>query len=427
MRPHLYTRTLLLTLLAAAIVLACGLFDPYQPEDFEPVPPPQVEEDLPTEPETPIEEEAPLPEVEPQTFSDGEDLRFLEFDIIEPESSVTITIEPDDLSILFYARSADERDFVAVFEVIAPDGETLYLFDFETEEASGPMGGLEGFIAEGEVAMFLPPAPQFALQPGEYTIEFGTEGDDFAEVGAIIKSGNANASQAIDFNVWLATDAADLQDSSFIETIQADIDAILNPHDMQVGEFYVSEAPAEVVEEFNSGGGEVTLDEDDIPTACRLAAEDLGAERAVNLVVVDWITAAGVPEGEIAGVTSGLPGTIFVPDSKQSCVIASYLAYEDSTVEHAANWLHESAHFMSLVHTTEEDGQFFDLLADTPECPADVYDEDGDGFVDDFECDLEGGADNFIFYSGVIDFAPFQMTDDQAWVLARHPLFYPVE
>ena len=153
------------------------------------------------------------------------------------------------------------------------------------------------------------------------------------------------------------------------------------------------------------------MDEDDIPTACRIAAEELGAERAINLIVVDWITASGVPEGEIAGVTSALPGTIMVPDSKQSCVIASYLAYEDSIAEHAANWLHESAHFMGLVHTTEEDGLSFDILGDTAECPAEEFDTDGDGYVDDFECDLEGGADNFIFYSGVIDFAPF--TDDR--------------
>ena len=255
MQSKNYMRLILFVLLSLAVLLACGLFDPYQPEDFEPVPPPEesVEEEAVAD-DPAFEEEPADPEPEIQSLGSEDDLRVLEFDINEPESSVTITIEPDDLSILFYARSEDERDYVGVFEVIDPDGETLYLLDFETEEASGPMSGLEGFLGEGEVAMFLPPAPQFELQPGDYTIEFGTEGDGFAEVGAIIKSGDANAAQAIDINVWVATDAADMQDGSFIDAIQVDIDAILDPHNMQVGEMFVSDAPADLIDEFNSGG-----------------------------------------------------------------------------------------------------------------------------------------------------------------------------
>jgi hypothetical protein len=104
----------------------------------------------------------------------------------------------------------------------------------------------------------------------------------------------------------------------------------------------------------------------------------------------------------------------------------SYEAYGEDFENQAYNILHEGGHFMSLPHTTESDGGLFDIFDDTPECSAEDFDEDGDGFVDDFECDIDGGANNLMFWSGEPDYAPFILSDAQAWVLRRHPLFYIV-
>jgi len=68
-----------------------------------------------------------------------------------------------------------------------------------------------------------------------------------------------------------------------------------------------------------------------------------------------------------------------------------------------------------------------------PQCDAATYDGRDDalfgvlGIIDgentDFECSIEGGAKNFLFYSGVPQFLPYEMSADQAKILRRHPLF----
>jgi hypothetical protein len=50
-----------------------------------------------------------------------------------------------------------------------------------------------------------------------------------------------------------------------------------------------------------------------------------------------------------------------------------------------------------------------------------------DGAIDDFECDIDGGAKNFLFYGGVYLYLPFEMSPDQAKSLRRHPLFTRVK
>ena len=66
------------------------------------------------------------------------------------------------------------------------------------------------------------------------------------------------------------------------------------------------------------------------------------------------------------------------------------------------------------------------MLEDTPECPANQYDGDDDGVVDQFECENVGG-DNYMFWGSEGLTTDFVMSEDQAWALRRHPLFYPIE
>ena len=84
--------------------------------------------------------------------------------------------------------------------------------------------------------------------------------------------------------------------------------------------------------------------------------------------------------------------------------------------------IHEGAHFMGLVHTTEEEGETFDLFTDTPECRASEFDSNGDGLVEDFECDGVADGDNFMFW---LEGGP-EISAGQAWAMRRHPFFYVV-
>ena len=96
-----------------------------------------------------------------------------------------------------------------------------------------------------------------------------------------------------------------------------------------------------------------------------------------------------------------------------------------------ATLLHELGHFVGLAHTSEADGRVFDVLGDTPRCEAERHDGAGpnakDGVVDERECADGGGANNVMFWSAEVGAGPWTLTPAQAWVLRRHPLFYPAD
>ena len=97
---------------------------------------------------------------------------------------------------------------------------------------------------------------------------------------------------------------------------------------------------------------------------------------------------------------------------------------EGDTQELAATIIHESAHFLGLAHTTDEDGRSFDFLSDTPQCSAATADADGDKTVDVKECALFD-ANNLMFWQSGVEQAAVTLTAQQTWLLRRHPLFHP--
>ena len=103
----------------------------------------------------------------------SEDIRIVDFGALDAVAEVTITIDPRDVSVLFLARSVDPTEYVAVTAIIGPDGEPLYVYDdFETGEITSEMF-VEPVEQEGEVALFLPAAPQFDIEPGDYIVTGG--------------------------------------------------------------------------------------------------------------------------------------------------------------------------------------------------------------------------------------------------------------
>jgi len=120
---------------------------------------------------------------------------------------------------------------------------------------------------------------------------------------------------------------------------------------------------------------------------------------------------------------SPIPGMPFATESQNSCVVISLEQHEANYHYVGSTIVHEGSHFMGLTHTTEANGVSFDLFDDTPECPLGQYDLDESGEVEEQEC-LEVDSSNYMFWqdSGYIN--NFIISNQQAWVIRSHPLFY---
>lgn len=369
-----------------------------------------------------------------EVFDTG-DLRTVLFEGLDSDYiELSLTIEPEDVSVLFYVKSDDPSVNIALTGIYDENDNVIFELSMEDPDAAG--GGFFGFppITEsggGELAVFLPGSPDFDLRRGEYWFVFESDGGPLTEGFAIIRSGNVDHTQAIDINFWIASPASQLEQpeaqQSFERSIRVALDDLLMPHNLRVGriDFFVSSE--EAIDAFALT--EITEgDESAIGDICLALLAQVGARRALNVAIIDEFLPEAEDNGETTGIayTAGNAGVIASAESPYSCVVVTWNAYPTSFADQAANIIHEGSHFMSLPHTTEEDGLTFDLFSDTPECYVDEFDLNEDAIVDELECDLEGGAKNYMFWNGSEDFAPFEMSMQQAWMLRRHPLFYPV-
>ncbi len=140
---------------------------------------------------------------------------------------------------------------------------------------------------------------------------------------------------------------------------------------------------------------------------------------ALTVYVVRDLT---TDDGPYYGVASGIPGYVGYP---LEGVIVGLAIHRDAqgTIDGpllGSTMGHEIGHFLGLRHTTESDGRYHDLLADTPECSS-SYDANGDGEVDYTEC-AQNGGDNLLFWSGSANvLSPFQIA-----CLQSSPIVVPI-
>lgn len=354
------------------------------------------------------------------------DLRLASFGEQEPEAGIVVVVEPGDVSFLAFALAESQDDEVAVTAITGPDGGVLYELDFASFERGGPAFGDAPLSDFGEASVFYPPGPDFELVPGEYIVEFVTDGAFLADTGAIIRSGDVDTTQAIDVRFWLATTNPDLADGGVRQDLTDEMrvigDDLLAPHGMSVGTLEFIDPPADVVDRYSTL---VLGDNDEAQRQlCGEMSLALPNQRALNFAIVDTITAEDDDGGVIEGNAAGLPGLVLVPGARTSCVtmISEVDEFDGRDVfDRAVVVWHEAAHLMGLPHTTEFEGDSFDFFDDTPECVADEFDTDGSGDVDLFECETADGG-NFMFH----DSDGRDLSPDQAWMLRRHPLFAPV-
>jgi hypothetical protein len=234
----------------------------------------------------------------------------------------------------------------------------------------------------------------------------------------IVKSGNVNATQAIDLNLLILTDNITADDFSTIESnLRSEMDSILKSHNLQTGTINFTIGSDSQKQRYASNFfPESDLVHSSLLDLCGLMASTVGSNRALNVAFVDDVGDEGT-----AGISVGLPGSPMVDGSPISCVVAALQGNTDfANNTQGINILHEGSHLMGMTHTTESEGTYFDLFNDTPECRANQFDTNNDGIVDDAECASQDGR-NYMFWSE----GGLNMSSAQAWTLRRHPLFYP--
>ncbi|MEZ4669847.1 MAG: hypothetical protein R3E39_18225 [Anaerolineae bacterium] len=357
------------------------------------------------------------------------DLRRVDFDGMgEDVAEVPLTLEADDVSALLYVKAEDPSAQISLVGIYDENDEIIFEMSDEEGDFSNTMFGFEPVTDKGgELAVFLPGTPDSMLEPGSYLFVFQSDGAPLSEGHAIIRSGDVSGMQALDITFWVVSPASELtseeSQSEFADAIRGPINDLLNPHKLEVGQINFAVGTDDDMDNF----GTVNITEDDdsaVGDLCATMTDEIGTSRSLPVAIIDEFPADDTGSTTGIAYSAGNAGIIDVAGSPYSCVVVTWNDYATSFVDQAANIIHEGSHFMSLPHTTEQEGQTFDLFSDTPECPADQFDQDGDGLVDEVECGVEGGAKNYMFWNGSEELAPFEMSADQAWVLRRHPLFH---
>ncbi|PKL75684.1 MAG: hypothetical protein CVV27_14125 [Candidatus Melainabacteria bacterium HGW-Melainabacteria-1] len=353
-----------------------------------------------------------------------QDLRHIKLGSPQSKATIQLELKPNEHSLLFYAQSKAKDEGLVVLEILGPKGELIYRYDEAADSVAGEHLQLGVFNLD-ELSFYLPLDPRFPLKPGPYSIKVKSEsGQALKRAGAIVRSGAIQGKQFLDLSLWILSHNKTLHQpqhqKKYADQIRSQINRIIQPHGLQLGKVEVKLGTPAMIKAYSRLK---TTDDDRIETdVCTQLAKGSDSYRQLNVGIVDAILPSpqdiANDTGENTGFALGLPGMLPLPDALWSCVLVAY----DPEDEHQGGTLwHEASHLMGLSHTSEQDGLSFDPLTDTPECPAEDYDTDEDGLVDEEECvDLD--ATNYMFWQG----NGKAMTRQQAWVLRRHPFFYPL-
>ena len=341
-----------------------------------------------------------------------------------------MSVEPNDLSVIFSARTLAPDNLIIMSRLVAPNGTVLYDINSSLEEECTNNAHYSGSCgAEGEINIQLPSSPKFPLLSGDYEIELYSMGQPICDAATIIRADVSpntlftDKLQAIDINVWMLSTDESLtiagERNRMQKEIRESIDGLLEQQNMQLGKLNL----------FDSSPTDKVMfaqtDETSLSSLCQATAANIGTSRALNVGLIDVFQEYYENEEDYLPVLgiSPIPGMLFSPESQSSCVVISLEEHNGDYRYIGATILHESSHFMGLMHTTEADGSSFDIFDDTPECPATLYDIDASGEVEDQEC-LTADSSNYMFWQDSGNMDNYTISDQQAWTIRSHPLFY---
>lgn len=146
----------------------------------------------------------------------------------------------------------------------------------------------------------------------------------------------------------------------------------------------------------------------------------MGAADRVNLFFVEDLIGQGKSS---LGISAGIPGSLGIEGSHNGVLNGMNAHTDQGTLnvqllgETAA---HEMGHWLGLYHTTERNGETFDLLTDTPECPLSKAANQGAGPQPSDCVDLDGK--NLMFWQGDPNIDQITLSPQQIHVINYSPI-----
>lgn len=336
--------------------------------------------------------------------------------VMQYSADVEVTVPADAISLtLSVDGGADASFFLA--RVTGPDGSEWY-------SSSGGFGKSRlrpySWTMGGSQVTYIPNTPNLSLPPGKYRFSYAA--DSRSEVGwpvALLKKSASGTVQsgALDVNFVFVghptLTATAAQTNASFQSLVTTFRSRLGEAGITVGDIDYFDLESEVFR-FAS------LDKADLGALMRKSTT-LPDDR-LNVFWVREVRDGGLSGGGIIlGVSAGIPGAPIRGSGNSGVAMAlgDFPGFGWSATDVAGTLVHEVGHWMGLFHTTESNGQSFDVLSDTPECTT-ARDTNGDGVLSASECEFYGGT-NVMFWSSSYSLEQTVLTPNQRFVMLRHP------
>jgi hypothetical protein len=303
----------------------------------------------------------------------------------------------------------------AISKLTSPSGELLFDLDNYLTSKVRILP-----VNDGDFGMLYPNSPRVAIAAGQYKFTIVNEnGGGTGEVFALLKKSTTGRLDGgkLNLNIWFAgvtVNKTTAPTSAKWQEAVTELKRLYATSGITVGQINYLDVPAAQAASF------AVIDTTDGKDSELRHLFELSAgapNNFMNFFMVKEISGAE-PGYIILGIAGGIPGIPFEQGTNASGVAVTAVDLDTDPKAVARTMAHEGGHWLGLWHTSESNGQMFDPLSDTPECPA-SRDANGDSKVTSSEC-VGYGADYLMFWQA----GPTASTlsGNQGYVLARNPV-----
>lgn len=324
---------------------------------------------------------------------------------------LTVDVPEGASSVMAYCGGYGDPNLGKLWYLTDPGGSKVY-------DADAPGTNYRSDWLDDMATALVPESPQTAATAGSWLFDFwiGAGNPGSVDCSAVIRldePGNeANILVDLVFVGLDGLDATTAPDDANFQDVLAQFEAEWNSGGLKPTFNYV---------DFGGNVAQYTTvevtDDDYSEFNDLLRTSNPANDRTITFFLVQEIvnTDGGAT---ILGLSAGPPGAAATHGTSKSGVIVSAIDIDSTPTDVAKIMAHEGGHFLGLYHTTEKDGTQFDVIGDTPECPA-SNDADANGTMNSSEC-AGMGAENVMWWT--LTSGTATMSSDQGWVVRRNPV-----